>query len=67
MDENEEARLRANANLELLRSQPIYTDTLKTADDDNMSFEIWVNISPDDDNEILRVFIKQKVLYLTFT
>ena len=67
MNENEEARLRANANVEILRTQPVYTDTLKTADADTMSFEIWVDISPNDDNEHLRVIIKKYKLKITYT
>ena len=67
MDDIEEARLRANAEMEVLRSQPIYTDVLRTADADAMAFEIWIDISPNDDNEILRVSsINIKVISKTY-
>ena len=51
-------QIEAMAKVEILETKPIFSTVLQTDGDIDMGMEVWINISPQDKTEDLRVSIK---------
>ena len=50
-------QIEAMAKVEILEMKPIFSTVLQTDGDIDMGMEVWINISPQDKTEDLRVSI----------